>query len=183
MLGARREQPPRPPTTDELQAAAQQGLREMIRNSRAQLGQPYEIYLLIPSKVRQYKPGTRMSTMLERTHAWKFPVLIDGTMQGTIDVGFLDGRWQATGVDNATYLHALREFTAQPENQDLGIPVLVYSDPIFARFALFNKGLDQRLLRLSEARFYFQSLKDTQVYPTDEVMPQIIEAFEDRGAW
>ena len=177
VLDQHSQRPSQPPSIGELLAAARRGLGGLYHDPHAELGQPYEMYVLPLNAIGRYEPGTRMSVLLQRSDTWRVPIIENGTVHAEIFVGFVDGRWQATHIDFSRTLRDLVDFVAKPAHQDLGTPVVVSIPPLYTHFALFNKGQDEQLLELTHN---FSSLKEMHVYPTDEVMPQLVEAYEAR---
>jgi hypothetical protein len=181
MLETRREPAPPKPTTAQLRAAAQVGSQQQTLSQQVEVGEPYEVCTLPYSALDRYRDGGQLGAQLQCPgDAWRVPLLANGSVHSTLDVAYAGGEWSASGVTFRGHLQPLISFVAKDENKEHGAPVLFRIDPLGAEFALFGKGFDEQILVLSTS---FKVFKDDRVYPTREVMPQIIKAMQAKSIW
>ncbi|MFQ5813456.1 MAG: hypothetical protein ACE5I2_09770 [Anaerolineae bacterium] len=77
---------------------AQHGFNSADEVAEATLGEPYEVFTMIPEAIKAYRAGTRLSALLTKTNTWYFPVMVGGEPRTILTVALVEGEWEAVDI-------------------------------------------------------------------------------------
>lgn len=70
------------------------GFESAEEADRARLEAPMRILMVRLDQLREYRPGTKISEMLEDTHEVRYPISVDGQVRTSVVMHQIEGKWQ-----------------------------------------------------------------------------------------
>ncbi|MHB8067353.1 MAG: hypothetical protein ACYDIC_05575 [Desulfobaccales bacterium] len=76
--------------------------------AQAYLGEPFNLYTIKPQAILGYTPGDSVQSVLSPMNIWYFPVMLKDEIRSILEVGQMDGKWQAVGFGYMPIANNLR---------------------------------------------------------------------------
>lgn len=144
------------------------------------LGDPYPVFQIIPSALKNYQKSQRVSNLISNEQWWEFPLLVNGEARGLLTVVQLDGEWKIIKYGQLSTSQKLLNVQKQFVNRETTITLLKLFT-ISGTFALLNQSDQESLVYIESYPGLFHTIDQSSLtqYEPELLIPQIRQAFND----
>jgi hypothetical protein len=85
------------------------GFQSVEEASRSSLEAPMRVLMVRLDRLREYRPETKTSEMLEDTHEVRYPVSVDGQVRTSVVMRQIEGKWQVARIGRPALTQSLTD--------------------------------------------------------------------------